>query len=770
MISVLLISSLAQAETNSDIQTFLQHLNPEAVQSTLNKEIFTQMMNDLIYLENDELHSYYLQSGENGIRIPYMGQDGSKQNFSGIFHDYFGSYHNLYWSFVSGFDGILPLTDGQYRWTLESSDDRLEYFFGISLFKHSNEFDLHHFVNPDAIPQLLNFVPDPTESWNGNTFQSIYDTFFQSLSRNMVESYAIINSLDIDAHTHQYLYAVGPHSYIDGVYYLNEQYHNIKLSLNEKANEEWFYSSTPELIGFWLRRHNDGSDRSLYRGLKYLLELYDSEWLNKVQKHYPKAELTIESLPPTPLNLQNFDPNGSVVQIESSNHLFIDGVPAGYIEDDLWLPSGKHRIQTYTESLYSNSLFPVWNCHSHEIFIDGQIEDNWIPLSDFTSELCMPNTLTPIQIQQSAKDLYTFGVEAYNNHYNDIALQYFILAKDAQEDENREYRKKSLYMIGTLLTQMERFSSARKTFALLESEFPTDSYADDAAYWQAKATFIENVGDVSGFLRVYTDYPQSDHAEKALYMIGSHDYMHALTLLREFPDSPYLDDVMYSGMFEGELKAEFQQYIANPLHPPQTELGQCRWNYITAKMYKYTSDWESSQTLLEQQLNCSKNSDFEVNLLRDLLEIYGSQNNPKGMDLLNSIQHLSDEKIERLWTDYNMTIRYDQLEWDAPWQEICTEAKLPIYQAHYESCVQKSTYFSCYMAMNQWLNCQYYADTLNIDELKDAMSLRHSESIIFSLLSQSIDKNDRQTFDQVYPMQKTPAYIEEIHELTDWIP
>ena len=149
-------------------------------------------------------------------------------------------------------------------------------------------------VNPDFIAYARqNLLPAPDQMIDGVAVQLAYDRVFQRFFRVM--GLALIQTLEvqnIDTETRQYLAATTAGT--DGIEWLENHYGGF-IGI---APESWDGTTMtgPMAVGYWLRRHADGSLAANWYGLRDVLQRYDPQWLSETLAQNPKAAAALEQL------------------------------------------------------------------------------------------------------------------------------------------------------------------------------------------------------------------------------------------------------------------------------------------------------------------------------------------------------------------------------------------------------------------------------------------------------------------------------------------
>lgn len=200
-----------------------------------------------------------------------------------------------YGKFLAGIDGIVlygGITDGASRvlkvkqrgfYNLSS----IEKLSGHKIYKRkSNTLKNFSRFNPKIIRWgHQNLVPQPGDTLYQHTYQQVYDAIFRRFFRLMADSYLFVNhARSAKTEARAYLKAMKRRRF-DGIAYLHRRYRNELSAYNVARNSTNF---TPQMaIGFWIRRHVDGTDKELSTGLQKVLNTYDSVWWTARFKNLP---------------------------------------------------------------------------------------------------------------------------------------------------------------------------------------------------------------------------------------------------------------------------------------------------------------------------------------------------------------------------------------------------------------------------------------------------------------------------------------------------
>jgi len=129
---------------------------------------------------------------------------------------------------------------------------------------------------------LATFVPSPEQPIASKTFGAVYDeTFFRAVRLHALAYARLQTKYDLDAEAKAYLAAMTNEPDFYGVQWLEDRYGG---DLRDAYPLGWdgTMMTGSMVMGFWLRRHVDGSAPSLTRALGVVLRVYDPGF---VQRH-----------------------------------------------------------------------------------------------------------------------------------------------------------------------------------------------------------------------------------------------------------------------------------------------------------------------------------------------------------------------------------------------------------------------------------------------------------------------------------------------------
>lgn len=150
----------------------------------------------------------------------------------------------------------------------------------------SNPVNNFNNYNPKLIDWAIdNLILKPTDKVGDKTAQEVYDNVLKRYFRLMKLSYDELEKLgrvkELDAYKKKILKNAEQPSWDDDcLSYLKERYAGNLVEYSQYAEYSDF---TPGLaIGFWMRRHMDGTAPNFKKGIDKVLELYDKDWLTSI--------------------------------------------------------------------------------------------------------------------------------------------------------------------------------------------------------------------------------------------------------------------------------------------------------------------------------------------------------------------------------------------------------------------------------------------------------------------------------------------------------
>lgn len=129
---------------------------------------------------------------------------------------------------------------------------------------------------------VATLLPRPEQRFASETFQRVYDRTFFRVVRLHALAYALLRvRYDIDSEAAAYVDAMNNDPDFDGMPWLQARYGGDLAGAWPLPNDGT--SLTGEMVmGFWLRRHVDGTEASLVNGLGLVLRNYDQGFLDQL--------------------------------------------------------------------------------------------------------------------------------------------------------------------------------------------------------------------------------------------------------------------------------------------------------------------------------------------------------------------------------------------------------------------------------------------------------------------------------------------------------
>lgn len=130
---------------------------------------------------------------------------------------------------------------------------------------------------------LRSLVPHPNQPFVGQSFQQVYDATFFRVVRLHALAYIELNTrLNLERESRAYLSAMAKEPDFYGVDWLNRRYPDA-LADAYPLSEDGTLLTGAMVMGFWLRRHADGTEESLTRALGVVLRAYDPDFVRRHQ-------------------------------------------------------------------------------------------------------------------------------------------------------------------------------------------------------------------------------------------------------------------------------------------------------------------------------------------------------------------------------------------------------------------------------------------------------------------------------------------------------
>jgi hypothetical protein len=132
---------------------------------------------------------------------------------------------------------------------------------------------------------LRTLVPHPNQPFAGRSFQHVYDATFFRVVRLHALAYIDLNTrLDLERESKAYLQAMSKEPDFYGVEWLQRRYSSA-LANAYPLDQDGTLLTAPMVLGFWLRRHVDGTETSLVTALGVILRAYDRDFVTRNAAH-----------------------------------------------------------------------------------------------------------------------------------------------------------------------------------------------------------------------------------------------------------------------------------------------------------------------------------------------------------------------------------------------------------------------------------------------------------------------------------------------------
>ena len=261
--------------------------------------------------------------------------------------------------------------------------DLFMIWFGNPLFLSPEEGDLFKKVDVNALKKWKAFLPQASDSWNGQTYQEIYSTLFQDFARLFSIGYVSLQSEDIDATVQEYIALaeqdIGEEYSIKALEYLQNKYNNRFSELHgplkaqsESDNDHWGEIFQPYMsIGFWLRRHHDGSAKILWDMTHGILKEYDPEWISELQTKYPNAKIW-----DTPIKMTT---ETSLFHEKERAYVKVDDTAVFF---ELWIDGRNHQLNKVAAVTPGKHIVSSVNCLERDLASDEMKPSDELPSCD----------------------------------------------------------------------------------------------------------------------------------------------------------------------------------------------------------------------------------------------------------------------------------------------------------------------------------------------------------------------------------------------------
>jgi hypothetical protein len=260
--------------------------------------------------------------------------------------------------------------------------DLFTIWFGNPLFLSPEEGDLFKKVDVDALKKWKAFLPQASDSWNGQTYQVIYNSLFQDFTHMLSIGYVSLQSENVDAHVQEYI-AVAEQDrdeeYGKAMEHLHNKYNNRFSELHgplkaqsESDEDHWGQLFEPYMsIGFWLRRHHDGSAKILWDMTHGILKEYDPEWIGELQAKYPNAKIW-----DTPIKMTT---ETSLFHAKERAYVKVDYTAVFF---ELWIDGRNHQLNKVAAVTPGKHIVSSVNCIERDFASDEVNPSDEIPSCD----------------------------------------------------------------------------------------------------------------------------------------------------------------------------------------------------------------------------------------------------------------------------------------------------------------------------------------------------------------------------------------------------
>lgn len=163
----------------------------------------------------------------------------------------------------------------------------IEAVAGMKAFSRDQKEDASlpfSFVNPEIVKWgYTNLIPDPDTYVLGESCQTHYDQRYKRFFRLMAASYVHMNNqMDMDTELDWYQRNLYSDPNYTGLSLLDQRYGSIMPEYDAYGTDIYNPWHSSYSFGFWVRRHIDGSDKELWKGLTKLLNTYDKAFLKEL--------------------------------------------------------------------------------------------------------------------------------------------------------------------------------------------------------------------------------------------------------------------------------------------------------------------------------------------------------------------------------------------------------------------------------------------------------------------------------------------------------
>ena len=162
-------------------------------------------------------------------------------------------------------------------------EEAIYKYTGIKPFtKKAKDKTEFNYVNPKFVKWISeNLIPDDDEILYGYEISALYDVVGQRYCRLLTETHESISYGNLDQVRSEYLDSMATPDF-EAVSYLNTKYGTF---FPDYATTRDGQLKPETAIGFWIRRHIDGSEDELWKALTKIMRRYDEEWFIQKTSH-----------------------------------------------------------------------------------------------------------------------------------------------------------------------------------------------------------------------------------------------------------------------------------------------------------------------------------------------------------------------------------------------------------------------------------------------------------------------------------------------------
>ncbi|MFT5681202.1 MAG: hypothetical protein ACI8RZ_002108 [Myxococcota bacterium] len=129
-----------------------------------------------------------------------------------------------------------------------------------------------------------NLIPPPEMTYRDGTFRDAYEqTFFRAVRLHALAYRALTTTHDLDTEAAAYKVAMTTEPDFDGIMWLGGRYSGVLSAVYPLYADDTMLTP-PTAMGFWLRRHLDGTAPLLSKHLDTLLRQYDPTFCAQIER------------------------------------------------------------------------------------------------------------------------------------------------------------------------------------------------------------------------------------------------------------------------------------------------------------------------------------------------------------------------------------------------------------------------------------------------------------------------------------------------------